>query len=37
MEFDTVLSLRKSARSYTGEAVSEKEIHALIHAPRNLP
>ena len=32
MEFDTVLSLRKSARSYTGEAVSEKEIHALIHA-----
>ncbi|MGN0955270.1 nitroreductase family protein [Dialister sp.] len=32
MEFDTVLSLRKSVRSYTEEPVSEEDIRALIHA-----
>nr|WP_302708394.1 hypothetical protein [uncultured Dialister sp.] len=34
MEFDTVLSLRKSVRSYTDAPVSEKEIEALIHAAK---
>ena len=32
MEFDEVLALRKSVRSYTDEPVSEEEIKALIHA-----
>lgn len=34
MEFDTVLALRKSVRSYTDAPVSEKEIEALIHAAK---
>ena len=32
MEFDTVLALRKSVRSYTKEPVSKEDIEALLHA-----
>ena len=37
MEFDRVMALRKSVRSYTDELVSEEDRKALIHAALESP